>query len=516
MSAPDTAVTVFGPDSIGAEDFNDGALINATSAAQIDELAVRRARRAAERTNDYRRRTGYYVRMLVACDVVAGMSAVAAIGWLPWVNAAGIAYWLTLLGVAMIIWPVANAAASGYQRRRLESGGSIRTALTAMLIMVMLVCLPAAWLGSVPVVRAVLVAAPTAAVVSVAGRLAVRQLRRREHRSGESRRQLILVGGADSVAELRRTIDRDHRAGMEVLGVCVPTDELVRARSLELPVVGDLADVATIARDLGCHAVAVAGTDGTPPGFLRRLAWSLEDQDVDVLVHSGLVGVTRSRVRLESHPELSLVQVEQPRFTGWQRRAKRMLDVIMTSGGLLIIWPILAVTALAVKLEDRRGPVIFKQSRIGIDGRPFTMYKFRSMVVDAEQRLAALATQNEGAGPLFKMEHDPRVTRVGAFIRKYSIDELPQLFNVLNGTMSLVGPRPPLQSEVDEYATDTHRRLKVVPGLTGLWQVSGRSSLTWDESVRLDLSYVENWSIGLDVNIILRTATAVFAGRGAY
>jgi exopolysaccharide biosynthesis polyprenyl glycosylphosphotransferase len=191
------------------------------------------------------------------------------------------------------------------------------------------------------------------------------------------------------------------------------------------------------------------------------------------------------------------------------------MDLVITGIGLLMISPLLGLIAILIKIDDR-GPVIFKQTRIGIDGKPFTMLKFRSMCTDAEEKLAALKAQNEGAGPLFKMENDPRITRVGRILRKYSLDELPQLFNVLAGSMSLVGPRPPLKSEVDEYADPVRRRLKVVPGLTGLWQVSGRSLLSWEESVRLDLRYVENWSIGLDLLILFKTAYAVLAKRGAF
>ncbi|HEY9291413.1 MAG TPA: sugar transferase [Microlunatus sp.] len=442
------------------------------------------------------------------------MSAVAATGWLPWVHTSGLPYWLGLLGLSMIAWPLLNAAVSGYAGRRLESGSGAKSVLTAMVLLVFLVSLPAAWLDAQAVVRTIAVAAPVAALTGIVSRLGVRQLRRREQQAGASLRQMILVGAVDPVVELRRSIERDRGAGIEVVGVCVPKGEVARARALELPVAGDLGDATAVVRESACNAVAIA--DGTPRGFVRRLAWSLEDLDVDVLVHSGLVDVAQSRMHVEPHHNFSLLQVDQPHFTGWRRRAKRLLDVIMTSIGLLIIWPILAVTALMVKLEDRRGPVIFKQTRIGIDGKPFTMYKFRSMVVDAEQRLAELTAQNEGAGPLFKMERDPRITRTGAFIRKYSIDELPQLFNILNGTMSLVGPRPSLQSEVDTYTQDTQRRLKVIPGLTGLWQVSGRSLLSWEESVRLDLTYVENWSVGLDIRILFKTAHAVLAQRGAF
>ncbi len=177
--------------------------------------------------------------------------------------------------------------------------------------------------------------------------------------------------------------------------------------------------------------------------------------------------------------------------------------------------PLLLVVAVVVKLQDG-GPVLFHQPRIGREGKTFQMLKFRSMVVDAEARLAALRDQNESDGVLFKMKADPRITPLGRYLRRYSIDELPQLINVLRGEMSLVGPRPPLSSEVDKYADDVHRRLLVRPGLTGLWQVSGRSGLSWDESVRLDLYYVDNWSMTSDLVIIAKTVRAVVGSSGAY
>jgi exopolysaccharide biosynthesis polyprenyl glycosylphosphotransferase len=220
-------------------------------------------------------------------------------------------------------------------------------------------------------------------------------------------------------------------------------------------------------------------------------------------------------MHVHSWTALPLLAVDLPRFDGWRRHVKRATDLVISGLGLLFALPLMFLIAVAVKIDDHRGPILFKQTRIGIDGKPFTMWKFRSMVVDAELRLAELRAQNEGAGPLFKIQNDPRITRVGRFLRKYSLDEIPQLFNVLAGSMSMVGPRPPLQTEVDAYAEHIRRRLKVMPGLTGLWQVSGRSSLSWEESVRLDLRYVENWSMALDLQIIWRTVAAVLTKRGA-
>jgi len=194
---------------------------------------------------------------------------------------------------------------------------------------------------------------------------------------------------------------------------------------------------------------------------------------------------------------------------GWH-----VVNVVVAAVIVLLVLPVLLAVAIAVKLDG--GPVLFRQERVGLGGRSFRMMKFRSMVVDAEARLAALHAANEGAGPLFKMRHDPRVTRVGRTLRKYSLDELPQLFNVLGGSMALVGPRPALRREVAAYCAVAARRLEVKPGLTGLWQVSGRSDLSWTESIALDARYVEAWSPWLDLRILARTAGAVLRGGGAY
>lgn len=194
---------------------------------------------------------------------------------------------------------------------------------------------------------------------------------------------------------------------------------------------------------------------------------------------------------------------------------KRVLDVVLALMALVLLSPLLVITAIFI-VADSGLPVLFRQNRIGRGGREFGMLKFRSMVVDAEKHLAALRDAHDGNEVLFKMKDDPRVTRVGKFIRRYSLDELPQLINVLIGDMSLVGPRPPLPAEVEQYEPDALRRLHVRPGMTGLWQVSGRSDLSWEESLRLDLRYVDNWSPIGDLVILMRTFKAVVATSGAY
>jgi len=302
---------------------------------------------------------------------------------------------------------------------------------------------------------------------------------------------------------------------MAVLGVCVPKAELADATGTRPNVIGSVDQVPELARTWAADAVAVTGSDAGRRNDLRELAWALEGVGVELLVHPGLVEVAGPRMHIRPYVGLPLLHVEQPHFTGWRRFIKRATDLVLTSVGIVVISPFLALIALAVKLEDG-GPVIFKQRRVGLDGSTFTMLKFRSMHVDAESKLAELRAQNPDIGVMFKLEDDPRITRVGRFLRKFSLDELPQLFNVILGQMSLVGPRPPLQSEVDSYEHHARRRLLVTPGLTGLWQVSGRSLLGWEETVRLDLRYVENWTLTMDLLILWKTFFAVVAKRGAY
>ena len=259
----------------------------------------------------------------------------------------------------------------------------------------------------------------------------------------------------------------------------------------------------------------MAHSSGLTSASVRRLAWALEGSGVDLVVGTAFTDVAVPRIHVRPVSGLPLLQLAAPEFAGGRRLLKRTLDVVASALGLVILSPLLAATALAVRLTSP-GPAFFCQQRIGLGGRPFTLYKFRSMTVDAESRRAELLQHNVSDGVLFKMPDDPRVTRVGRLLRRTSIDELPQLVNVLRGEMSLVGPRPPLQSEVEQYEDDVHRRLLVRPGLTGLWQVSGRSDLSWSEAVRLDLYYVENWSGALDAEILWRTVFAVLRGEGAH
>ncbi|WP_240510279.1 sugar transferase, partial [Streptomyces albus] len=282
-----------------------------------------------------------------------------------------------------------------------------------------------------------------------------------------------------------------------------------------VPVVGRLADVAGHVRRDGFRVVAITPDPHWSPDRLQRLAWNLEGSDAEMVVAPVLMEVAGPRLHVDAVLGIPLLRVSMPAFTGGRRVVKEVVDRLGAALLLVVFAPLMVLVALLV-VADSRGGALYRQRRVGKDGREFTIFKFRTMVAGAHGTRAALAHRNEGAGLLFKLRRDPRVTRVGAVLRRYSIDELPQLFNVLTGSMSLVGPRPPLPEESAAYGPDIRRRLLVKPGLTGLWQISGRSDLPWEEAVRLDLRYVEDWSLALDTVILWKTLRAVLRGQGAY
>jgi len=357
---------------------------------------------------------------------------------------------------------------------------------------------------------------PMDGALAAGGRLVLRLRLHRLRKQGRCALPVLAVGTVESVTDLITRTRRDSNRGWVVSGVCTPTGaaDLGTDEILGVPVVGDLDGVADAARDGAHRVVAVCPTPGWTSRRLHQLAWNLEGLAAELVVDPGLMEVAGPRLHVDPVDGLPLLRLTRPTFTGVPWVAKHIVDRLGSALLLLVVAPLMLVLAVMIKLDG--GPVLFRQTRVGRHGREFSMLKFRSMAVDAEQRLADLLAANEGAGPLFKIKNDPRVTRVGAFLRRYSLDELPQLVNVLAGAMSLVGPRPPLPAEVATYGRDAQRRLLVKPGLTGLWQISGRSDLSWDESVRLDLRYVENWNLALDALILWRTFGAVVGARGSY
>ena len=361
----------------------------------------------------------------------------------------------------------------------------------------------------------VVVAVPAVTLATLLGRFAARCTLRGLRARGHCTKRVVVVGRGAAVLELAHRLRRERFAGMDVVAACVTPDDRARVGEATGVPVGGLEDVVELAGRLGADTIAVTSASETAAQYLRRLSWQLEGTGIELLVAPGLMEVTGPRLHIRPFEGLPLLSVEQPRFEGWQRAVKGCTDRVVAGLALVLLAPLLLGIALAVKLTSP-GSVLYRQERVGVNGKTFTILKFRSMVVDADQQVEALQAGNISDGVLFKMRIDPRVTPVGRWLRRLSLDELPQLLNVLGGSMSLVGPRPPLPSEVARYDTSVHRRLLVKPGLTGLWQVSGRSDLPWDEAVRLDLRYVENWSLAMDVLILAKTVRAVLGTSGAY
>lgn len=341
-----------------------------------------------------------------------------------------------------------------------------------------------------------------------------------QRRRGRFTTAVLAVGEPGSVKALAQSLMRHPADGYSVVGACTPG--IPHSESIVVPGLGPLtvfpyeADIRQAIVASQADTVALTSAAELGPEGIRDLSWQLEKLGVDLVVSPGMVDVAGPRLTVRPVADLPLIHVGKPQYQGAKRFQKRAFDVCFSLLALLAAAPVMIVAALAIKLTSR-GPVFYCSERIGLDGAPFQMIKFRSMVVDADRRLADMLDLNESAGGvLFKIRSDPRVTRVGRLLRRYSIDELPQFINVLRGDMSVVGPRPPLRREVETYDHRVRRRLLVRPGITGLWQVSGRSDLSWEDSARLDLSYVENWSMLSDLAIAVKTVSVVCGGAGAY
>jgi exopolysaccharide biosynthesis polyprenyl glycosylphosphotransferase len=422
--------------------------------------------------------------------------------------------WASLSLVAL--WPGLLALIGAYSERSFGAGSAeFRCILQAGLVLLAV----SGFLSNAAALDLsrffVVAALPALVVTTLLGRCAARWQLRRLRAQGHCRKRVVVVGRGGAVLELIAELRRADHAGLHVVAACVtPADQGRVSRQVHLPI-GGLDDVVALAARFEADTVAVTAASDTAARYLRRLSWQLEGTGLELLVAPGLIEVAGPRLHIRPFEGLPLLSVEQPQFEGWRRVVKSGMDRLVAACALIVLLPVLLVMALAVGCTSP-GPVLYRQERVGINGRSFTMLKFRSMVVDADQHLDDIRDGNISNGLLFKMRHDPRVTPVGRWMRRLSLDELPQLINVLTGSMSLVGPRPPLPSEVAQYDSSVSRRLLVKPGLTGLWQISGRSDLPWEEAVRLDLRYVENWSLAWDLSILCKTAAAVVRSRGAY
>jgi exopolysaccharide biosynthesis polyprenyl glycosylphosphotransferase len=363
----------------------------------------------------------------------------------------------------------------------------------------------------------VAIALPLGLTMLLIGRLGVRSWIHRQRRRGLLLHRVLVIGDVGRASRVSAMLRDDPNAGFRPIGIAVPPSQLdVVVGGVAATVVGSANQVPELCSAYGVDTIAVTSSSELGPDYVRELSWRLEGQPIDLILAPSMTEVAGPRIAIRPVAGLPLMYVDEPTFRGAPRVIKRGIDIFASGIGLVVLSPFLLAVGIAIRATSQ-GPVMFRQSRIGVDGKAFRIWKFRTMENDADLRLVeTLEASGKTLNPLFKLQDDPRVTPLGRVLRRYSIDEIPQLLNVLSGQMSLVGPRPQRAEEVEAYQAHEHRRLMIRPGMTGLWQVSGRSTKSWSEAVRLDLYYVENWSLSLDLTILLRTLLAVLRGEGAY
>ncbi len=469
-----------------------------------------------------------YAYRLVAIDMLGVVLAVGLAHWLRFgghigeVTAYRYSHSIVVSIALAAIWMAALSINNSRSRRVIGSGAEeYRRVLLATLAVFGGVAI-ISMLFKLEIARGYLMIALPVGVVFLTlfrwvARLVVRNARAKY---GRFVTRVLVVGSASAVRDLTTSLAREPKSEYQVIGACI-SGPIKRTKLAipgfgTIPIFGDESRVVDTVAATNSHAVAVTATDRLDGRGIRDLSWDLEKLDIDLLVAPGVVDVAGPRLQMRPVCGLPLIHVEKPQYHGAKRFQKRLFDVVFSGSVLLFGLPIFLAVALAVKLTSK-GPIFYRQERIGLDGHPFEMVKFRTMVDGADKMVDKLAALNESeGGVLFKIREDPRVTPVGKFLRQYSVDELPQFVNVFKRDMSVVGPRPPLASEVNSYDDHARRRLLVRPGITGLWQVSGRSDLSWEDSVRLDMFYVENWSMVSDLLIAVKTVKAMFGHAGAY
>ena len=446
------------------------------------------------------------------CAVVAGVLAIQARFVSQGSQPAG---YLVLTCAIPVLWVVSIALAGGYDSRFIGVGSDeFRRIFNAAVSLTAAVAI-VSYGFKLDIARGyVALAMPSAALFDLGMRYWLRKHLHKIRSAGQCLRRVVVVGHGPTVTELAAMLRRSSYHGMSVVGACL-ADPIRPPAVANVPVYGGLDSVSAAVENFGADTVAVLSCPEMNGNRLRELGWALEQTGTELCVASALLDVAGPRTTIRPIAGLPLLHVDQAELGGAKRLVKGALDRLAAGLALLVLSPALLAIAVVIRASDK-GPVFFRQNRVGKDGRTFRVWKFRTMVVDAEERRAKMDALNETAGVLFKMRRDPRVTKAGAWLRRWSLDELPQLFNVMVGDMSLVGPRPALPQETARYGYDMQRRLKVLPGITGLWQVSGRSDLPWEEAVRLDIRYVENWSVALDLQILWKTFSAIIHGSGAY
>ena len=483
----------------------------------VNEETVTRVRSRLVRRSHLLPALGAVVTDLVVMTLVVALAALGR-AWLPVFAATGdVDKLVAIVGVPIVLGWVAFIALHGGYAVHIMGSGTQEYKI---------------------VVRATLVAAGATGIVSFLaqfqfsrgffflliilgvpmlflGRFLLRRVFHRLRAKGHLTQRVLVAGSAAQVDEVTRVLSRERWLGYHVVGAVLPPTEAAAETEGGVPVLGSTSETVGVLEQTQCDIVLFAGGGMDSARSMRRVAWELGASGVQIMLVPSLTDVSNDRVRVRPAAGLQLLELESPRAQRASRFSKRLFDIVGAAALVVVFSPLLAVTALAIKRHDG-GPVLFRQQRVGRDGETFDCLKFRSMVVDADRQVTAVDTMYDGDHVLFKNAQDPRITPPGRVIRRYSIDEMPQFFNVLRGDMSLVGPRPPLPSEVERYSADMRHRLAVRPGMTGLWQVSGRSDLSWDDAVRLDLYYVDNWSLVQDLAILARTMSAVVSGRGAY
>ena len=494
----------------------------ATAVTGQHRVSARSSARARTNAADWTRR---YARQLSVTDAIAVGVAIAIAYWVHIAtrDASRVAGEVTVdyLVVSLVVggaWLTALGLWRTRDRRRIGIGNAEFVSVLHASWRVLAMIAVLAYMLRMEVGRSYLALSfLLGLVLLIVGRFCWRKWLHAQRRQGRFSAPVLIIGRPHKAAGLIDLFNGMPEAGYSVVGVCIPTGDVAEGSHVNgVPVLGSMDRAAEVARAVGARAVAVSGADAITTETVRRLGWDLEGSGVDLALTLTLLDVAGPRVHMQPVNGLPLMYVDEPRFSGRKYLAKSVFDMVGAAALIIALAPVLLAVAIAVAVTSP-GPVFYRQERIGRNGRAFPMLKFRSMTVDAHQRLAEVL-QQEGVselGVFYKPKNDPRVTRVGRVIRRYSLDELPQLFNVVRGEMSLVGPRPQISAEVAQYDRTAERRLLVKPGLTGLWQVSGRNSLGLTESIRLDVNYVENWTLAGDVVILGRTLKAMVGGRGA-
>lgn len=420
-----------------------------------------------------------------------------------------VSYWL-FSATLLILWMWGLSLADSRSDRAIGTGTAEYVRIISVSTRLFGLIAIAAFLLRVDVARGyLLISLPVGVAALLLERWLWRKWLIRQRARGNWSATVLLVGSEASVAQIGTALRRTPSAGYRIVGACTPGGKAGgTVRDTDIPILGGVNEVLGVLQYVDADTVAVTSADELPPSGVKRISWALETGSRHLVLAPAIADVVGPRIQTRPVAGLPLIHVETPRYSKGQRFVKRALDLTLTTVGVVLISPLMGVIALVIA-STSSGPVLFWQHRVGLDGRHFRMLKFRTMVDGAEAMLPELSGKRDAGNEiLFKMLVDPRVTPIGRWLRRYSLDELPQLFNVIGGSMSLVGPRPALPTEVARYDEHVHRRFLVKPGITGIWQISGRSTLSWEESVRLDLAYVENWSLVSDVVILLKTLRA--------